>query len=172
MRFLCPTHMEMYANQPDEVLSQKWVEWMYAAGVQYAEGRWQRALVFSGSAFDLARTRLQRKLPRRHDIVTQVALAGIYAANVYEHLHLADEARHIRWLASESLSVAHSRLDMIAKAECNTCRRYLHDLDRQGRYVQHYLNIPFEKASFENALSEKALSENVLEARPLHVAVH
>lgn len=152
MHFLCPTHRELYVGQSDEQLSQKWVEWMYSAGVYYECTEWRKALPFAGSAFDLARMRLQRCVPRHHEALTQVALAAIYVANVFEHLQLAEEAQHVRWLASESLCLVQPQLDITAKAECSTCRRYLHDVERQGCFLQHYLNIPFERAGMRQAM--------------------
>lgn len=148
MHFLCPSHRELYVGQSDEQLSSKWIEWMYAAGVCYDAGEWRKALPFAGSAFDLSRMRLQRSVPRHHEAIIQVALSAIYVGNVFEHLHLAEDARHIRWLASESLSVVQPQLDIAVKAECSTCRRYLHDVERQGCFLQHYLNIPFERTFF------------------------
>lgn len=150
MHFLCPTHREIYQGHSDEHLSQRWLEWMCTAGVYYSCLEWRKALPFAGSAFDLARMRLQRCVPKHHEVITQVALAGIYVANVFEHLHQAEEAQHVRWLASESLSLVHPHLDMVAKAECSTCRRYLHDMERQECFVQHYLNIPFEPAQIKH----------------------
>lgn len=147
MHFLCPTHRELYVGHSDDQLSQKWVEWMYSAGVYYECTEWRKALPFAGSAFDLARMRLQRCVPRHHEAITQVALSAIYVSNVFEHMQLADDAQHIRWLASESLSLVQPHLDMTAKAECSTCRRYLHDVERQGCFLQHYLNIPFERVA-------------------------
>lgn len=151
MQFLCPTHREIYRDLSDERLSQHWVEWMYTAGVYYETGEWRKALPFAGSAFDLARMRLQRRVPRHQEVLAQVAVAGIYVANVFEHLRLEDEARHVRWLASECLSLVQPHLDMPVKAECSTCRRYLHDLERQACFVHHYLNIPFEPARVASA---------------------
>lgn len=147
MQFLCSSHRELYRDQSDEQLSQHWLKWMCTAGVYYETGEWRKALPFAGSAFDLARMRLQRRVPRHQEVLAQVAVAGIYAANVFEHLRLADEARHVRWLASESLSLVQPLLEMPVKAECSTCRRYLHDLERQASFVHHYLNIPFESAT-------------------------
>jgi hypothetical protein len=147
MQFLCVNHRETYRDKSDDQLSQHWVEWMYTAGVYYEAGEWRRALPFAGSAFDLARMRLQRRVPQHQEVLAQVAVAGIYVANVFDHLCQDAEARHIRWLASECLSVVQPHLSMSVKAECSTCRRYLHDLERQACFVHHYLNIPFEAVS-------------------------
>lgn len=144
MHFLCPTHRETYRDRPDEQLSQYWVESMYTAGVYYETGEWRKALPYAGSAFDLARMRLQRRVPRHQEVLAQVTVAGIYVANLFDHLCLEEDARHIRWLASECLSLVQPHLSMPVKAECSTCRRYLHDLERQACFVHHYLNIPFE----------------------------
>ncbi|CBL46015.1 hypothetical protein HDN1F_24320 [gamma proteobacterium HdN1] len=144
MEFLCTSHLEQVTRLSDDQLSQTWLHWMVESGVQYECGNWRRALPFAGSAFDLARLRLERTPPCLEPI-TQLALAGIYSANIFDHLCLLPEASHIRRLASEYLAELQHKLTIPIRAECSTCRRYLHDLDRQRYYVQHFLNIPFER---------------------------
>lgn len=145
MRFLCQAHLEEYTAKSDDSLSQTWVEWMYNAGVCYELAEWKRALSYAGSAFDLARMRAKRRRPATPEVITQITLSGIYLANVFDHLVHPDEASHVRLLANECLGSVHPRLDIVGKAECNTCKRYINDVERQGSFVKHYLNIPFEK---------------------------
>lgn len=144
MRFLCQVHLDMYTAQSEEQLSQQWEDWMYMAGAHYENADWKQCLIFAGSAFDLARMHLKKTNQGYNHVIRQVTLAGIYLGNVFEQLAYTEEARHVRWLAGESLSLVHQKLSIADKAECNTCKRYLFDVERQACFVQHFLDLPFE----------------------------
>ena len=143
MRFLCQTHLDSYADKPDEALTSTWVDWMYTGGLYYGARKWRKAVPFVGCAFDLAKLRLKRCDTMNIEAVTQLSLSAVYLSNIFEHLGVSSEACNIRQLALEAIeniSIAFEGCDRIT---WSSCKRNLWNAANDRDFVLRHLNVPF-----------------------------
>lgn len=140
MRFLCLQHQRAYYHLSDENLVEQWVSWMHSAGVCYQHDDWHKALSFAGSAYDLAKIRLDKCIEHRADAMAQVTLSAIYLANIFQHLGQLCESRNTLLLAGECLQCFDCTRDADSANELITCLRYDHLRDQ---LIGRFLNLPY-----------------------------
>jgi len=146
MRFLCLQHERAYYHLADDNLVEQWVSWMHSAGVCYQHLDWNKALSFAGSAYDLARIRLDKSLENRADAMAQITLSAIYLANIFQHQGLLCEARNTLLLAGECLQCFECTRDGDAAGEMLAC---LQCSDLRDQLIGRFLNLPYRPFASE-----------------------
>lgn len=140
MRFLCLKHQRAYYHLADDDLVEQWVGWMHSAGVCYQHEDWQKALSFAGSAYDLAKIRLDKSIEHRSDALAQVTLSAIYLANIFQHLGQLCESRNTLMLAGECLQCFDCTRDADSANEMLACLRTEH---LREQLIGRFLNLPY-----------------------------
>lgn len=140
MRYLCLQHQRAYYHLSDDNIVEQWVSWMHSAGVCYQCADWSKALSFAGSAFDLAKIRLDKSVDCRADSMAQVTLSAIYLANIYQHMGHLCESRNTLILAGESLRCFDHTEDGDCAHEMLTCLNHNHLRDQ---LISRFLNLPY-----------------------------
>ena len=146
MRFLCLKHERAYYHLSDEHLVEQWVSWMHSAGVCYQHHDWQKAMSFAGSAYDLARIRLDKCLEHRADGMAQITLSAIYLANIFQHLGQLCEARNTLLLAGECLQCFECTRDADTAGEMLAC---LQQSELRDQLIGRFLNLPYQPLTNE-----------------------
>lgn len=140
MRFLCLQHQRAYYHLSDENLVEQWVSWMHSAGICYQCEDWHKALSFAGSAYDLAKIRLDRCIDSRADAMAQVTLSAIYLANIYQHMGHMCESRNTLMLARDCLRCFEQSHDADSASELLAC---LNQDQLRDQLIGRFLNLPY-----------------------------
>lgn len=140
MRFLCLQHQRAYYHLSDDNLVEQWVGWMHSAGVCYQLDDWSKALSFAGSAYDLARIRLDKSIEHRADAMAQMTLSAIYLANIFQHMGHLCESRNTLLMTGECLQCFDSTRDADCASEMLAC---LQTAELRDQLIGRFLNLPY-----------------------------
>lgn len=145
MKFLCASHRQHYGQLAENDLAIHWESWMHQAGSHYRDGAWEEALTFAGSAYDLAKIRLDRPRTKLVAPMARLTLSAIYTANIMQHQGSFCEGRNILALASDCLQCFTATNEADKAQELMACLE--NELIRD-QMIEGYLNLPYRPANY------------------------